>query len=93
MPTRYLYHVTLTTGHVAETPRSGMRDGIAEMIRPVLAAGSGDLGGILVQVFRHEADMAALSIGVPNAVLMTVWRFRSPAFFESGIAEADLSKR
>lgn len=61
-----------TTGHMAVTPRSDMRDGIAEMIRPVLEAGSGDLGGIPVRVLRIEADMAALSIGVPMAVLMTV---------------------
>lgn len=73
MPTeRYLHHVTLTTGHVLVTPRSDMRDGIAEMIRPVLEAGSGDLGGIPVRVLRREADMAALSIGLPMAVLMTV---------------------
>lgn len=67
-----LQHVTLTTGNLVQSPRSGVQQETLELLRPMLAAGHGVAAGIPFEVVRRQPGSALLTIGAPPAVLCGV---------------------
>lgn len=67
-----LQQVTMTTGNVVQSPRSGVEQGTMDLLRPMLREGRGVAAGIPFDIARRQPGSALLTIGSPPGELCGV---------------------
>lgn len=67
-----LQHITMTTGNLVQSPRSGVQQGTIELLEPMLRAGRGVAAGIPFEIVRRQPGSALLTIGEPAGALCGV---------------------
>lgn len=67
-----LQHVTMSTGNLVQSPRSGVQQETLDLLMPMLAAGHGVAAGIPFEIVRRQPGSALLTIGAPPGVLCGV---------------------
>lgn len=67
-----LQHVTMMTGNLVQSPRSGVEQRTIDWLQPMLRAGQGEAAGIPFEIVRRLPGAALLTIGSPPGVLCGV---------------------
>jgi hypothetical protein len=60
---RVLSHLTLTTGHLRASPRAEVGADIIELLRPIVAAGAGEVKGLHIHIEERRDDRVTFTLG------------------------------
>lgn len=80
-----LLHLTLTSGHVRESPRREVGNDIVALLRPIVAAGRGVVHGLNITIERSRPGGAAFNLGwssdptAPDVRCLLCWDPRAHA--------------